>query len=164
MYRALVGTVWATIRTGAFIHHGQVTYSTLSGETKWSFWKKCKQLSVDNQRSQSQHSNWRTEHKEFSLPLTSRASCTQAEVFPICPLIVDTLMCSVWAVPCFKCSTFQSQRNYRIVLITQKKSLDCETQGRCISEMLNIYIYFLINFVLCFAAFKHLYPYTHSEK
>lgn len=39
MYRALVGTVWATIRTGASIHHGQVTYSTLSGETKWSFWR-----------------------------------------------------------------------------------------------------------------------------
>lgn len=39
MYRALVGTVWATIRTGASIHHSQVTYSTLSGETKWSFWR-----------------------------------------------------------------------------------------------------------------------------
>lgn len=75
MYRALVGTVWATIRTGASIHHGQVTYSTLSEETKWSFWTNVNNsqwtiggaISTIRLKSRVQ--------REFSLPLTPRASC-----------------------------------------------------------------------------------------
>lgn len=82
MYRALVGTVWATIRTGASIHHGQVTYSTLSGETKWSFWRNLNnsQQTISGPISTLQLKNW--VQREFSLPLTSRASCAHTNAFP----------------------------------------------------------------------------------
>lgn len=62
MYHALVGTVWATIRTGASIHHGPVTYSTLSEETKWSFWR-----NVNNPQWTISGSNWRVEHRQSSV-------------------------------------------------------------------------------------------------
>ena len=82
MYRALVGTVWATIRTGASIHHGQVTYSNLSGETKWSFWRNVNnsQWTIRGAISTLQLEN--RVQREFSLPLTFRASCAHADVFP----------------------------------------------------------------------------------
>ena len=78
MYRALVGTVWATIRTGASIHHGQVTYSTLSGETKWSFWRNVNnsQWTIEGDMSTLWVEEW--VQREFSLSLTSRASCAHA--------------------------------------------------------------------------------------
>lgn len=110
MYRALVGTVWATIRTGASIHHGQVTYSTLSGETKWSLWG-----NVNN-------SQWTIGGPISTLP--TREPRTERV-----RSLVTTLMYSHMSFNCtlrqadmphVKCSMFSSSCNYPIVMITQK--------------------------------------------
>lgn len=111
MYRALVGTVWATIRTGASIHHGQVTYSTLSEETKWSFW-----TNVNSSQWTISGAIWTTE--ELS---TERVQS---------PINIQGLLCSVhmsWLMLAlhFKCCTFSSWCNYPIVSITQKITLLC---------------------------------------
>lgn len=126
MYRALVGTVWATIRTGASIHHGQVTYSTLSGKTKWSFWRNVNnsQWTIRRPMSTLQLENWI--QRELSLPLTSRASCARANLFPYDMSIncSDTLHMN----SCWDCWLNSSSCDYPIVLITQKITPLCTTR------------------------------------
>lgn len=84
MYHALVGTVWATIRTGASIHHGPVTYSTLSEETKWSFGR-----NVNNPQ-------WTISGAIWTVQLESRA---QTEFRVQAPIDIQELLCSHWGSP-----------------------------------------------------------------
>lgn len=83
--------------------------------------KKCKQLSVDNQRSHLDTSAGDRNIVQSAINILALL-CSHS-FLPICPLIVQTHWCAAMKLLSrlqFKCCTFLSSCNYPFVLITTK--------------------------------------------